>query len=258
MAQKAVLGLDIGSSSIKASLVDVDTGALIRSGTSPDVEMKIDSPGMGWAEQHPHLWWEHVVAATKRMCTGLSMQSMEVCAIGISYQMHGLVMVDRKNEVIHPSIIWCDSRAVEIGNKAFADLGAEYCLGSCLNSPGNFTASKLRWVKEHKPDVFARIAKIMLPGDYIALRLTGEAHTTISGLSEGIFWDFRKKEIADRLLEYYGFDRKILSDLVPTFGDQGKLTPAAAAELGLKTGIPVAYRAGDQPNNALSLNVLKP
>ena len=256
--QKILLGYDIGSSSIKASFIDADTGELVISGNSPETEMKIDSPRPGWAEQHPDSWWEHVVAATKKILSKVSTGSIEVAGIGISYQMHGLVMVGKNKEVLYPAIIWCDSRAVEIGNKAFVDLGKDYCLPHYLNSPGNFTASKLKWVKENKPDVYSKIAKIMLPGDYIALKLTGEICTTISGLSEGILWDFEEKGLADKLLKLYGIDKSLIADIVPTFGLQGKLSSKAATELGLKAGIPITYRAGDQPNNALSLHVLKP
>jgi xylulokinase len=258
MTNKLLLGYDIGSSSIKSSLIDADTGELIISATSPEREMKIDSPQIGWAEQHPEIWWQHVVTATKKMLSNISLQSFEVIAIGISYQMHGLVMVDKNKRVLHPSIIWCDSRAVDIGNKAFSDLGAKYCLTNFLNSPGNFTASKLKWVKDNLPDIYSKIDKIMLPGDYVAMKLTDKIYMTISGLSEGIFWDFEKKDIAEGVINYYGLNRNLIPDLVPMFGFQGELTPNAAEELNLKPGIPVAYRAGDQPNNALSLNVLNP
>lgn len=258
MKQQLLLGYDIGSSSIKASLINAETGELVTSASSPEQEMKIDSPKLGWAEQHPDTWWQHVVAATKKMLTKISSQSYEVIGIGISYQMHGLVMVDRNKQVLYPSIIWCDSRAVEVGNKAFTELGAQFCLSNYLNSPGNFTASKLKWVKENRAEIYSKIYKVMLPGDYIALKLTGEIHTTISGLSEGIFWNFKTKSIANELMKQYGIDKNMLADIVPTFGMQGKLTDNAASELGLSAGIPVAYRAGDQPNNALSLNVLNP
>ncbi len=258
MAKKLLLGYDVGSSSIKASAVDADTGELVASAFSPEREMKIDSPQIGWAEQHPDSWWEHVVAATKKIYSKASLADSEIVAIGISYQMHGLVMVDKSHKVLYPSIIWCDSRAVEIGNKAFSDLGSEYCLVSFLNSPGNFTASKLKWVKDNRSDIYSKIFKIMLPGDYIAMKLTGEIRTTISGLSEGIFWDFSKKCISDKLINYFGFDKNVIPEIVSTFGMQGRLTSSAAEELGLKAGAPIAYRAGDQPNNALSLNVLNP
>ena len=258
MKQKLLLGYDIGSSSIKASLINADTGELISSASSPEQEMKINSPQPDWAEQHPDTWWQHVVLSTKKMLSKKSSGDYEILGIGISYQMHGLVLVDKNHEVLRPSIIWCDSRAVKIGDKAFADLGSDYCLTNCLNSPGNFTASKLKWVKDNEPDIYSKIFKIMLPGDFIAMKLTGEIHTTISGLSEGIFWDFTKKNISDKLIDYYGLDKKLLADTVPTFGIQGKLESQAAKELGLKEDIPISYRAGDQPNNALSLNVLNP
>ncbi|HTR80172.1 MAG TPA: FGGY family carbohydrate kinase [Bacteroidota bacterium] len=258
MSSRLLLGYDIGSSSIKASFIDAETGELVASASSPNAEMKIDSPQLGWAEQHPDLWWQHVVLATKKMLSKGNLSTHEILGIGISYQMHGLVMVDKNKKVLYPSIIWCDSRAVDIGNKAFDDLGKDLCLGKFLNSPANFTASKLKWVKENAPDVYAKIFKIMLPGDFVAMKLTDEICTTISGLSEGIFWDFQKRGLAEELLGYYGFDKNVIANVVPSFGIQGKLTPAAAAELGLKAGIPVTYRAGDQPNNALSLHVLEP
>jgi xylulokinase len=258
MKKKVLLGFDIGSSSIKASLINAETGELLASAFSPEREMKIDSPQSGWAEQHPDRWWEHVVTATKAIRSTVNLSSYETIGIGISYQMHGLVMVDKHHNVLYPSIIWCDSRAVDIGNKAFSDLGSGFCLTHFLNSPGNFTASKLKWVRENLPDVYSRIYKIMLPGDFIALKLTNKISTTISGLSEGIFWDFTKKGLALDLMKYYGFDQNLIADLVPTFGNQGTLSIQAATELGLTAGIPVAYRAGDQPNNALSLHVLNP
>jgi xylulokinase len=258
MKKNYLLGIDVGSSSIKASLIDAGSGMLIESASSPDQEMKIDSPLIGWAEQDPEIWWKHAVISIKRIISKLSSNDYEIIAIGISYQMHGLVVVDSELKVLRPSIIWCDSRAVEIGNKAMADIGMEYCLNNCLNSPGNFTASKLYWIKKMEPEHYSRIYKFMLPGDFIALKLSGETSTTISGLSEGIFWDFQTNNISEKVLDYFGFDKKIIPVIVPTFGIQGKLTKSAATELGIKSGIPISYRAGDQPNNALSLNVLNP
>ena len=263
MSQKLLLGIDVGSSSIKASFVNADTGELVSLAASPEQEMKINSPEIGWAEQDPNMWWEHVILAVKKLFVSDSgrkniSRDYEVIGIGISYQMHGLVLVDEKKKVLYPSIIWCDSRAVEIGQKAFSDLGEENSLSTLLNSPGNFTASKLKWVKDNRPDLYSRIYKIMLPGDYIAMKLTDKIRTTVSGLSEGIFWDFNKQNISDELINYFGFEKEVIPEVVPTFASQGELATDAAAELNLKPGIPVSYRAGDQPNNALSLNVLNP
>ncbi|MFC2084278.1 xylulokinase [Bacteroidota bacterium] len=258
MRKKYLLGYDIGSSSIKASILDAQTGAAIAVAQSPSVEMKINSPQLGWAEQDPETWWDNLKKATQKILNNINSGSYEIASIGISYQMHGLVLVDNNYKVIYPSIIWCDSRAVGIGEKAFNDLGKEHCLSHFLNSPGNFTLSKLKWVKDNLPDIFKCVYKIMLPGDYIAMKITNEIKTTISGLSEGIFWDFKKNELSNELLDYFEIDKNLISDLTPTFGEQGKLTKDAANELGLEPGISVSYRAGDQPNNALSLNVLKP
>ena len=251
-----LLGYDIGSSSVKASLVEVESGRTAASAFYPKSEAPILSAQSGWAEQNPDAWWEYLKMATVEVLGQVSGAS--VSAIGISYQMHGLVCVGKDLKPLRPAIIWCDSRAVPYGNKAFEDLGADWCLGHLLNSPGNFTAAKLSWVKENEPELFEKIYKIMLPGDYIALRLTGELCTTVSGLSEGMMWDFAQNRPAKELLDYFGFSEDILPEVRPTFSEQGRLSAAAAAELGLAAGIPVTYRAGDQPNNALSLNVLNP
>jgi xylulokinase len=253
-----LLGYDIGSSSIKATLLDAESGKMISSATSPDVELEIMAVKPGWAEQHPRVWWDNVKNATAKLISESDVDVSNIEAIGISYQMHGLVIVDKDLEVLRPSIIWCDSRAVEIGEKAFKDIGSETCLANFLNSPGNFTASKLKWVMQNEPEIYAKVYKAMLPGDYIAMKLTGEVRTTPSGLSEGIMWNFKKQAIAEELLDHYGISPDIIPNVVPTFSLQGKLTRAAAAELGLKAGVKIAYRAGDQPNNALSLNVLNP
>ena len=250
-----LLGYDIGSSSVKASLVDAATGACIASATYPDSEAPIAAPQPGFAEQRPEDWWTCLKEATLHLSASAR---KDVGAIGISYQMHGLVCTDKDLKPLRPAIIWCDSRAVPYGNRAFAQLGGEWCLDHLLNSPGNFTAAKLAWVKENEPEVYARIDKIMLPGDWMAAKLTGEARTTVSGLSEGIFWDFKENAPSARLLEAFGFSETLLPEIVPTFAEQGCLKKDIAEELGLPAGTPVTYRAGDQPNNALSLNVFNP
>lgn len=256
--QSYLLGYDLGSSSVKASLVDALTGTVVASAFYPKLEMSIKALQSGWAEQDPELWWEYLIAATREVVDVSGVNTDEVKAIGISYQMHGLVLVDKDLQVLRDAIIWCDSRAVPYGEKAMAELGADNVVPRLLNSPGNFTLSKLAWVKEHEPHIFCKVKYYMLPGDFIALRMTGEAATTVSGLSEGIAWDFSKEAPADFLMEYFGFDQSIIPPIVPAFGPQGRLTDISAKILGLSEGTPVAYRAGDQPNNALSLNVLNP
>ncbi|HUD19452.1 MAG TPA: FGGY family carbohydrate kinase [Patescibacteria group bacterium] len=253
-----LLGYDLGSSFIKASLIDSKTGILIAKAASTDKELTIDSPHPGWAEQHPDMWWKNIVQATLKIKMQVGNKLKDVRAIGITYQMHGLVLVDKHMNVLYPSIIWCDSRAVALGDKAFKKIGQKTCLTHFLNSPGNFTASKLAWVKQNLPHIYKRIYKIMLPGDYIAYKFTGEVKTTVTGLSEGILWDYQKQDIADLVLNYYGIPKDFIPDIVPTFSIQGRLTAEAAEMTGLPVGVPVSYRAGDQPNNALSLNVLNP
>ena len=258
MSGRYLLGFDVGSSSVKASLVDADSGVCVASAFYPENEAPILAVKAGWAEQEPQMWWDNAKLSLKKVMSDASVNGEDIKAIGISYQMHGLVCVDKQMQVLRPSIIWCDSRAVPYGEHAFESIGAEKCLSHLLNSPGNFTAAKLAWVKDNEPEVFDKIYKIMLPGDYIAMRLSGVANTTISGLSEGMFWDFRNKETAGFLLDYFGFDKSLIADIVPTFSIQCEVCASAAAELGLKAGTPISYRAGDQPNNALSLNVFNP
>lgn len=258
MSNRYLLGFDVGSSSVKASLVNADTGKCVATAFYPEKEAPIMAVKAGWAEQDPQMWWDNAKLSLKKIMADAQVKGEDIKAIGISYQMHGLVCVDKNLQALRPSIIWCDSRAVPYGERAFRDLGAEQCLGHLLNSPGNFTAAKLAWVKENEPDIYEKIYKVMLPGDYIAMRLSGVANTTVSGLSEGMLWDFKNNRVADFLTKYYGFDESIISDIVPTFSIQSEVSAEAAAETGLKAGTPITYRAGDQPNNALSLNVFNP
>ncbi len=258
MKKNYLLGYDVGSSSVKASLVDVESGACAATAFYPKTEAPIKAVRPGWAEQAPEAWWQYLKDATADIMAASGAAKEDVKAIGISYQMHGLVCVDKNLKPLRDSIIWCDSRAVPYGQKAFAGIGSEQCLSHLLNSPGNFTASKLAWVRENEPDTFNNIYKVMLPGDYIACRMSGTPATTVSGLSEGMMWDFKEEKPAQFLLDYYGIPSSMLSDIVPTFGLQGEVNAATASELGLKEGTPITYRAGDQPNNALSLNVFEP
>ena len=253
-----LLGYDIGSSSVKAALVEVDTGKIIASDFFPKVEMPMHAEKAGWAEQDPEMWWSNLKLANESVLRISNIAPKDIKAIGISWQMHGLVMVDKNKKVLRPSIIWCDSRAVPYGEKAFDTIGEEKTLSHLLNSPGNFTASKLAWVKDNEPELYAQIDKIMLPGDYIAMKLTDEISITVEGLSEGIFWDFKENKISSDILDYFGFNEDLLPKIAPVFGIQGEVTTATAKELGLMPGTPVSYRAGDQPNNAVSLNVFNP
>ena len=253
-----LLGYDIGSSSVKACLVEAESGKIVAQDFFPKVEMQIIAEKSGWAEQNPESWWANLKLANESVLAKSGVAAEDIKAIGISWQMHGLVLVDKNKQILRPSIIWCDSRAVPYGEKAFQAIGKEKCLSHLLNSPGNFTAAKLAWVKENEPNVYEQIDKFMLPGDYIGMKLTGDVVTTVEGLSEGIFWDFKENKLSDDVINYFGFSKSFVPEIKPTFGTQGLVSAEAAKELGLKEGTPVCYRAGDQPNNALSLNVFNP
>jgi xylulokinase len=252
------IGYDIGSSSVKVALVEAESGKKVIVLNEPQNEMEIVSLHSDWAEQDPEIWWQHICVATKRAIRESNIEASKISGVGISYQMHGLVVVGEDGNALRNSIIWCDSRAVEIGNKAFAELGEEKCMTHLLNSPGNFTASKLKWVKENEPEVYNKVYKYMLPGDYIAYKLTGDITTTKNGLSEGMLWDYKENKVADWLLEYYGIETSMTPTIVENFSNQGEVNQKGSLESGLPIGIPIVYRAGDQPNNALSLNVLNP
>ena len=253
-----LLGIDIGTSSIKVSVVEASTSQCIASAQFPETESAITSLEKGWAEQSPEMWWEHIQQAILKLNSTKKFAATDISAIGISYQMHGLVLVDNNKQVLRDSIIWCDSRSVSIGDTAFNAIGTEKCLSNLLNSPGNFTASKLAWVKQNEPHVYEKIAHVMLPGDFVSMKFTGNITTSISSLSEGIFWDFKNNELSKDILNYYGFNPSVLPNIQPVFSNHGELLPEIAAKLNLKPGIPITYKAGDQPNNALSLNVLEP
>ncbi len=253
-----LLGIDIGTSSIKVSVVEANTSQCIASAQFPETESAITSLKKGWAEQSPEMWWDHIQQAILKLNNTQKFASTDISAIGISYQMHGLVLVDQNKQVLRDSIIWCDSRSVSIGDTAFNAIGTEKCLSHLLNSPGNFTASKLAWVKQNEPAIYDKIAHVMLPGDFVSMKFTGHITTSISSLSEGIFWDFKNNELSKDILNYYGFDQSVLPNIQPVFSNHGELLPEVATKLNLKPGIPITYKAGDQPNNALSLNVLEP
>ena len=253
-----LLGIDIGTSSIKVSIVDAQTQNCVATAQYPDTETGITSHQKGWAEQSPDMWWENVQQAILKANATKKYNPADIKAIGIAYQMHGLVCVDKQQRVLRDSIIWCDSRAVEIGNRAFDTIGHERSLKHLLNSPGNFTAAKLAWVKENEPATFALIDKIMLPGDFIAMKLTGDITTSVAALSEGVFWDFKEQELSKDVFNYFGFDQSIIPEIKEVFTTHGNISAAVANQLSLQPGIPVTYKAGDQPNNALSLNVLEP
>ena len=253
-----LLGIDIGTSSVKISVVDAGSQKVLASAQYPDEESPIIALQPGWAEQSPEMWWEHTQNAIELCSRTAKYKPSDIAAIGIAYQMHGLVLVDKNQDVLRNSIIWCDSRAVQIGDTAFKKIGEEYCFSHLLNSPGNFTASKLAWVKENEPRIYEKIYKVMLPGDFIAMKLTGEITTSAGALSEGIFFDFKNNRLSKEIIEYFGFDESLFPEIKPVFSSHGDLEISVAKKLNLKPGIPVTYKAGDQPNNALSLNVLNP
>jgi xylulokinase len=253
-----LLGIDLGTSSIKVSVVEAASQTILATASYPETEADIIAVEPGWAEQSPDQWWDHVQQAILKCHATKTYDPKGIGAIGIAYQMHGLVLVDKDQQVLRNSIIWCDSRAVQIGEQAYQRIGSTRSLEHLLNSPGNFTASKLAWVKANEPAVYEKIDKVLLPGDFIALKLTGTSTTTVSALSEGVFWDFKENRLSEDVMNVFGFSKNLIPNIHPLFSSHGQLKKSIADRLQLKEGIPVSYKAGDQPNNALSLNVLEP
>lgn len=251
------LGIDLGSSSVKLSVFNAEIGVEVNSVTLPETEMEIKAPQFGWAEQDPDLWWKYVKEGLGQISrNGFDLKKIK--AIGIAYQMHGLVLVDKNLKPIRPAIIWCDSRAVKIGNKTYQTIGTDRSQEMILGSPGNFTASKLKWVKVNEPENYRKAKFFMLSGDYIAAKLSETAQISESGLSEAALWNFKEDRLATEVLDAMDIDEKLVPEIVPNFGEQVKIDANIASELGLNTETTITYRAGDQPNNAFSLNVLKP
>ena len=201
------LGIDLGTSSVKVSVIDTQAQTKLATAQWPEEEAGLLSLQPGWAEQSPETWWEQVQTAIRKCHESGNYDPRSIAAIGIAYQMHGLVLVNPALNSIRQAIIWCDSRAVETGEAGLKALGEAYCREHLLNAPGNFTASKLAWVREQEPFVFQRVHHFLLPGDFIALRLTGEVSTTASALSEGIFWDFQRHGASNEVLNWAGWSR---------------------------------------------------
>ncbi len=252
------LGIDLGSSSIKLSVFDAEKGITAASVTVPEFEMEMVAPQMGWAEQDPEKWWDYVKDGLQQLEKKHRIPLKKIAGIGIAYQMHGLVLTDENLKPVRPSIIWCDSRAAKTGETAFNKIGPENSRNQILGSPGNFTASKLKWVKDHQPEVFKQAKWMMLPGDFIAAKFSGIPQISTSGLSEAALWSFKEGRLATEILEAMELPESMIPEVVPSFGKQVKVNPEIASELGLDSETQITYRAGDQPNNALSLNTLQP
>ncbi|MFD2743433.1 MULTISPECIES: xylulokinase [Sphingobacterium] len=252
-----LLGIDLGTSSIKISVVDHESQKTLASVSYPDEESPIQSAQAGWAEQDPNMWWEHIKMGIQKAHSKGAYNPNDIKYIGIAYQMHGLVLLDSQGNTLRNAIIWCDSRAVPIGQKAFRELGEQAILQTHLNSPGNFTASKFKWVQENEPEIYRKTKHLLLPGDFVSYRLTGEYCTTHSALSEGVLWDFSKNSLSKTILDHYKLDTSVIPAIHPVFDDHGRILPTIADELGLAHDVHVTYKAGDQPNNALSLNVMQ-
>ncbi|WP_437918612.1 xylulokinase [Sphingobacterium sp. LRF_L2] len=252
-----LLGIDLGTSSIKVSVVDAQTKKRIVAVQYPETEAEILSVQQGWAEQDPDKWWSFTKTAIKKANSFGLYDPKDIVAIGVAYQMHGLVLVGADKRPLRNAIIWCDSRAVEIGKAAMEELQNTDFLTTHLNAPGNFTASKLAWVKRNEPEIYAKIFKFMLPGDYLGMCLTGEINSNVSSISEGILWNFKENNLSKTLLSQYGIDSALVPDIFPVFSNYGTIQRNIADELGLSPQVIVSYKAGDQPNNALSLNVFE-
>lgn len=249
----AFLGIDVGTSSVKVSIVGED-GVILASATAPaSSERAINSPNPNWAEQNPEDWWEDAQQAILNLPLEARLQ---VEAIGIAYQMHGLVLVDSQFQPVRPSIIWCDGRNIQESQILAESLGLDALENRLLNKPGTLTLAKLAWVAEHEPETLAKAHTFGLPGDFIAYKLTGEWSTTKSGYSEMVGWDFGASIPFEEGFRKAGW-KLPLPEARPNLEEGAPIQKVIAEKLGLPPSARVTYRAGDQPNNAFGLGVLQ-
>lgn len=245
------LGIDIGTSEVKALLLDGSHQVIGTAGAA----LGISRPHPGHSEQQPQDWWIATQTALAELKAVHAVAYAGVQGIGLSGQMHGAVLLDNANEVLRPAILWNDTRAAQECLDMMAELPALPQLGGSLAMPG-FTAPKLRWLAQREPSVFSRIAKVLLPKDYVRLHLTGDFVTDMSDASGTLWLDIERRAWSDDLLKLTHLTQKHMPRLVEGSESSGILSAEAAKVLGLKPGIVVAGGGGDNAASAVGMGAV--
>ena len=249
------LGIDVGTGGSRALLVD-DRGAVRAGYTAPHEEMHMERPL--WAEQRPENWWDAVVAAIRGVLTKAAVSGADVQGVGLSGQMHGLVILDSACQVIRPSLIWCDQRSQAQVDFVNATVGRDKVLEYTANPVlTGFTLPKLLWVRDNEPANFDRVKKMLLPKDYVRFKLTGEFASEVSDASGTSVFDVVKRRWSWEMMDALALDRAILPACYESSDITGKITAEVAALTGLKAGTPVVGGGGDQASSAVGNGIVE-
>ena len=249
-----VLGIDASTTATKAVLVD-ESGAVRGVGAA---EYGFEVPQPLWSEQDPQLWWDGAVAAIRSVLASTGTAGDDVAAIGLTGQMHGLVLLDARNEVLRPAILWNDQRTAAECDAIRAAVGPERLIAITGNDAlTGFTAPKLVWVRDHEPDVWRRVAHVLLPKDFVRLRLTGDHAVDKADGAGTILFDLAARDWSPQVLDALRIDRRWLPETFEGPDVTGVVTAAAAEATGLSPGTPVVAGGGDQAANAVGLGAVE-
>lgn len=250
-----LIGIDLGTSGVKTVLFD-ESGKPVASST---VEYPLYQPNLGWAEQDPEDWWKGTCESINNVMLKSGVNKQDVKGVGLSGQMHGAVLLDKNDKVLRKAIIWCDQRSAAECDQITQLVGKERLIEITANPAlTGFTASKVMWVKNNEPQIFEKIAKILLPKDYIRLRLTGEYATEVSDASGMQFMNIAQRKWSSEVLGKLEISESMLGKMYESQEVTGKVTASAAAITGLNEGTIVVGGAGDQAAGAVGNGIVKP
>jgi xylulokinase len=252
----ALLGIDVGTGGTRAALVD-PRGRVIGAATAEHAPMS--SRRFGWAEQSPEDWWRAACQAIRECLAKTSVSAAEVSAIGLTGQMHGLVLLDAQDRVVRPAIIWCDQRTEQECRDITQRVGAERLIELTANPAlTGFTLPKIWWVRRHEPELWARVRSLMLPKDYVRFRLTGERAIDVADASGTLMFDVVHRRWSQEMLKISQLDEALLPKVFESVEISAYVHQDGANQAGLRPGIPVVAGAGDQAAGAVGMGIVKP
>jgi xylulokinase len=251
-----LLGIDIGTGGTRALIIDAK-GVVVASATED--HQPFVSPQIGWAEQNPSDWWRACGIAVRKALANGNLRSEQIACVGLSGQMHGAVLLDEQNRVVRPALIWCDVRTEKQSQELTAKIGAEKLINlTCNPALTNFTLTKCLWVRENEPENWNRVRSLMLPKDYVRLRLTGERATDMADASGTLLLDVAHRRWSKEMLQLVQMDESLLPALYESPDICGQVSEAGAAATGLQKGTPVVAGAGDQAAGSTGIGVNAP